>query len=337
MVLPAPAFAALVATKGTAMTEANLTGGKQPLIPAHLLGIVCVTAAVIIFSTQDMAIKWLSGGYPLHQIVFIRAAIAIVVTLAILVPLEGGFANLRSRRWRLHMLRGGAIVVGNLCFFTGLASLPLAECVAIFFTAPLIITVLAVPVLGETIRWRRMVAVLVGLMGAFIIIRPGGAGFQAAALLPLVAAIAYSAMQMMTRTLGMAEKASVMAFYIQLMFLLASSAFWLVAGDGRFAGGGNPSLEFLLRAWVWPPPGDMTIMAAIGFFNAFGGYLISQGYRVSEAGLVAPFEYIAIPLSVFWSLYMFGERPDLWAWFGIALICGSGLYVAFREGRRVRR
>jgi drug/metabolite transporter (DMT)-like permease len=315
----------------------NLDKTRLPTIPPHLLGIFCVIAAMVIFSTQDMAIKWLSGGYPLHEIVFIRAAVAICVTLGVLVPLEGGFANLRSKRWKMHLLRGGAIVVGNMCFFTGLASLPLAEAVAIFFTAPLIITVLAVPILGERISWRRMTAVLVGLLGAVVIIRPGGAAFQMAALLPLVAALAYSCMQMMTRSLGMAEKASVMAFYIQLMFLLASSTFWLIAGDGRFAGSDDPSVEFLLRAWIWPSSGDMAIMVAIGFFNAFGGYLISQGYRVSEAGVVAPFEYVAIPLSVFWSLFLFGERPDFWAWLGIALICGAGLYVAFREARSFRR
>ena len=310
---------------------------QRTIVPPHMLGILCVTGAVSIFSTQDMAIKWLSGGYPLHQIVFIRAAVAIVVTLLVLVPLEGGYRNLRSKRWRLHLLRGTAIVVGNMCFFTGLASLPFAETVAIFFTAPLIITVLAVPVLGEKLSWRRTSAVLVGLLGALIIIRPGGETFQYAAMLPLVAAFAYSCMQMMTRKLGMAEKASVMAFYIQLMFLLASSTFWLIAGDGRFASGDDPSVQFLLRAWVWPSGGDMAIMCAVGFFNAFGGYMISQGYRVSEAGLVAPFEYIAIPLSVFWSLFLFKEAPDFWAWVGIALVCGAGLYVAYREGRRIRR
>jgi len=319
------------------MSMSNQPMKRSPVIPQQFLGILCVVCAVTIFSTQDMAIKWLSGGYPLHQIVFIRAGIAILVTLTVFVPLEGGYANLLSKRWRLHMLRGLAIVIGNLCFFTAIASMPLAETVAIFFTAPLIITLLAVPVLGEKISWRRMTAVLVGLLGAVVIIRPGGDTFQYAAILPLVAAFAYSCMQMMTRKLGMAEKASVMAFYIQLMFLLASSMFWLIAGDGRFSGGDNPSAEFLLRAWVWPSSNDLAIMCAIGFFNAIGGYLISQAYRVSEAGLVAPFEYIAIPLSVFWSLFMFGERPDHWAWFGIALICGAGLYVAFREGKRVRR
>ena len=108
------------------------------------------------------------------------------------------------------------------------------------------------PILGERVGLQRWLAVLVGLCGVVIIVRPGTAAFQAAAILPLVAAFAYSTLQMMTRKLGVAEKASTMAFYMQLMFLSASCAMWLIAGDGRFSGGDNPSVEFLLRAWVWP-------------------------------------------------------------------------------------
>lgn len=305
-----------------------------PTLSPRLLGICCVLVAVTIFSTQDMAIKWLSGGYPLHEIVFFRAVIAMIVTLAVFVPLEGGFKNLRSKRWRLHLLRGGSIVIGNLCFFTGLASLPLSEGVAIFFTAPLIITLLAIPVLGEKVSLSRFLAVAVGLLGALIVMRPGSDVFQPAALLPLIAAFAYSSMQMMTRKLGMAEKASVMAFYIQLMFLLSSALMWVLVGDGRYSGTGDPSLDFLLRAWVWPPMGDAAIILCIGIFNAIAGYLISQGYRISEAGMVAPFEYIAIPMSVFWSVTIWGDWPDGYAWLGTALICGAGLFVALRESGR---
>ena len=305
----------------------------MPVMSTRLIGICCALAAVTIFSTQDMAIKWLSGGYPLHEIVFIRGCVAICVTLAIMVPLEGGYRNLLSKRLGLHLLRGFALVIGNMTFFAGLASLPLAEAVAIFFTAPLIITLLAVPMLGERIGVLRISAVVAGLIGATIIMRPGSSAFQVAAILPLIAAVAYSLMTIMTRKLGVAEKASTMSFYIQLMFILASAAMWLVAGDGRFAGSGDPSLEFVLRAWVWPSNSDFAIICAVGFFNAFGGYLISQAYRTCEAGLVAPFEYVAIPLSVFWSVVLWSEWPDAFAWSGIVLICSAGLFVAYRESR----
>lgn len=311
--------------------------GAMTAISPQVLGIVCVMVAVLIFSVQDMAIKWLSGGYPLHQIVFIRASVAIALTLALFVPLEGGYRILLSRRWKLHLLRGGSIVIGNMAFFTGLASLPLAEAVAIFFTAPLIITILSVPMLGERVGLQRWLAVLVGLCGVIIIVRPGTAAFQAAAILPLVAAFAYSMLQMMTRKLGIAEKAATMSFYMQLMFLSSSCLMWLVAGDGRFAGGGNPSVEFLLRAWVWPSNTDFAIIFAIGLMNACGGYLISQGYRVAEAGLVAPFEYVAMPLAVLWGVLLWGDWPDSVAWIGIVLIGGAGLFVAYREARRGRK
>ena len=310
------------------LAEEKISGMSRQLV-----GILCVLAAVTIFSTQDMGIKWLSGGYPLHEIVFFRAAIAICVTLAILVPLEGGYHILLSKRIPLHLLRGFALVIGNMTFFTGLASLPLSEAVAIFFTAPLIITILAVPFLGEKIGLLRIGAVLTGLIGAFIIMQPGSAAFQVVAVLPLIAAFAYSTMTIMTRKLGMSEKASTMAFYMQMMFLFASSLMWLVAGDGRFSGGGNASSEFLLRAWVWPTPGDAWIIFAIGFSNAFGGYLIGQGYRMCAASVVAPFEFIAIPLSIFWGVVLWGEWPASTAWIGIAMILGGGLFVVYRESR----
>lgn len=296
-----------------------------------LLGIACVTVATITFTTQDMAIKWLSGDYPLHQIVLIRATVALAFTLALFVPLEGGLSNLRTRRLPLHLLRGLSVVIANMTFFTALASLPLGEATAIFFVSPLLITALSVPFLGEVVGPRRWLAVMIGLAGVIVMLRPGSDAFQAAALLPLVAALAYALLQIMTRKLGITEKASTMAFYIQLTFIMVSASIGLVAGDGRFAGGGSPQSEFLLRAWVWPETTDLLIMCGAGALNAIGGYLISQGYRISEAALVAPFEYAALPFAVFWSVLVWGDWPEPISWLGIALIVGGGLYVFYRE------
>ena len=108
---------------------------------------------------------------------------------------------------------------------------------------------------------------------------------------------------------------------------------WLIAGDGRFSGSDNKSAEFLLRAWVWPGTPDLMLMVIIGVLNAFGGYLISQGYRLSEASIAAPFEYVAIPLAVVWGYLVWSDLPDLTTWFGIALILAAGLFVAWREVR----
>lgn len=301
-------------------------------VPARVLGIFCVVGAGVAFTTNDMAIKWLSGDYPLHQIILVRSTIALLLTLTILVPLEGGYRKLLTRRWRLHLVRGGTVVVANMTFFLGLASLPLGEATAIFFIAPLLITALSALLLAETVGPRRWAAVMIGLTGVLVMLRPGSTAFQAAALLPLAAAFCYALLQIMTRKLGNTESASTMAAYIQVCFVVVSGTFGLVAGDGRFAGpGAGPQTEFLLRAWIWPSPSDTAVMLGLGALSATGGYLISQGYRLSEAGLVAPFEYCALPLAVFWSVLLWGDWPDAVAWIGIALICGAGLFVFYRE------
>ncbi len=304
---------------------------------SNFLGTACVIGAVVTFTTQDSAIKWISGDYPLHEIIFARALVALTLTLAILVPLEGGYRNLRTKRLPLHLLRGLAVVIANMTFFTGLATLPLGEATAVFFVAPLLITALSVPLLGERVGPHRWFAILVGLTGVAVMLRPGTDGFHLAFLLPLTAALAYALLQIMTRKLGIAEKASTMAFYIQLTFVAVSGTIGLTLGDGVLAGSGNPSLEFLLRAWVWPSPEDALLMLAIGCLSGLGGYLISQAYRISEAALVAPFEYAALPLAVFWSVFLWGDWPDPIAWLGIALIAGAGLYTFYRETVRGRR
>ena len=306
------------------------------MIPQQYVGILCVIGAVTAFTTQDMAIKWLSGGYPLHQLVLYRSIVALILTLALFVPLEGGYRNLRTKRLPMHILRGLCVVFANMCFFTGLASMSLGEATAIFFVAPLFITALSVLFLGELVGPRRWLAVLVGLSGVVVMIRPGGETFQWAAMFPLAAAMGYAMLQILTRKLGISEKASTMGFYIQITFIVVSGGIGLAAGDGRFAGSGGPQIEFLLRAWAWPSAEDAWIMLGIGILSGIGGYLVSQAYRISEAALVAPFEYVAMPMAVFWSVLVWGEWPDAVSWLGIALIGGAGLYVFYRETVRGR-
>jgi len=298
-------------------------------------GILCVIGAVFTFTAVDMMIKGLSGDYPLHQVVLARAGFALLIILAVFVPLEGGYRNIRTSRPWLHLFRGLSVVVANSAFFFGIASMPLADATAIFFFAPLAITALSVPFLGEKVGPRRWTAVLLGLIGVIIVIRPGAESFQIAALGPLIAALAYASLQIATRKIGVSEKASTMAFYIQFTFLIVCSAVGLTIGDGRFAEGvDNASVEFLLRAWIWPDAGDWPVLIGMGILSAFGAYLISQGYRLCEATAAAPFEYVALPLAVFWGIVMFGEWPDWVALAGITLIVGSGLYAFWRENVR---
>ena len=283
-----------------------------------------------------MAIKWLSGDYALHQIILTRAVVGILFVLAFFVPLVGGFSGLRTRKLGLHLLRGFGIVIANLCFFTGLITLPLGEATAIFFVAPLLITALSVLLLGESVGASRWAAVMSGLAGVLIVLRPSGDVFNPAGLLPLGAALAYALVHIMTRKLGRSEKASTMAFYIQLNFVIVCSIIGLLFGGGEFADPSNPTIDFLFRAWTVPSWSDVLIMLVIGFFSGLGGYFISQAYRISEASVVAPFEYAALPLSLFWSITLFSELPDTLTWMGILLIVSGGLLVFYKETLRGR-
>ncbi len=303
--------------------------------------IAFVLFGVLAISVNDMMIKQLSGGYPLHEIVFVRALIGIIFSLG-LVQIEGGWRILKTNQAGWHLLRGGFVVVSNMTFFLALAAIPLADATALFFAAPLFITLLSIPILGEKVGVMRMSAVAVGFVGVIIMQRPwaDAQSLQASRLvllLPVVAALTYALNQLMTRKLGVNSKASALSVYIQGVFLLVSVGFYVVAGDGRFVDGDSaPSLVFLLRAWVWPASGDLWVFLGLGVNSAVIGYCLSQAYRIADAATVAPFEYVGLPLSVFWGLTIFGDLPVFEVWIGIALILASGLFVFVRERQKAR-
>lgn len=305
-------------------------------------GIAFVLAGIAAISVNDMLIKKLSGGYPLHQIVFTRSAIGLIFSLA-LVQAEGGMQILRTRQPLLHILRGLLVVVSNMSFFVALAVIPLADATALFFAAPLFITLLSIPILGETVGPLRMGAVLVGFAGVLIMQRPWASAESLQAdrivlLLPVIAALTYALLQLMTRKLGATSKASALSIYIQAMFIVVSLGFWLVAGDGRFAEGSeDASIRFLLRAWVWPESADWPLLIGLGLNSAIIGYCLAQAYRLSDAATVAPFEYAGLPLAVFWGWMLWAEIPDIEVWIGMALIVGAGLFVFLREQQKARR
>lgn len=295
------------------------------------IGALWALLAVVCFSTNDVLVKFLSGGYPLYQLMFIRTIFATAFILAVLVPMTGGIGVLRTKILFTHLIRGMCVVIANFCFFLGLAALPLAEAVAIFFISPLAIAVFSVIFLGEVVGPRRWTAIAVGFLGVLVVLRPGTEAFQVAALMPLLAAFGYATLHIMTRKIGVSENATAMAFYIQMSFILVSGLAGAAFGDGRYETFDHPSMEFLLRAWVWPGGYDLVLIVLLGVTSAMGGYSISNAYRRSEAAFVAPFEYAAMPLAVMWGLVVFGEWPDSHAWIGIALILGSGLVLIWRE------
>ena len=298
------------------------------------LGISCAIGAWILFSLNDVGFKLLSDDYPLHQLVLFRSLIGLSLTLFLFAPLEGGWQVLRTKRIGVHLIRGSCIVFANMAFFLALATMPLSDVTTLFFIAPILITLFSVLFLGETVGYRRWVAIAVGLLGVVVMMRPGQESFRLVAILPVLSAAAYATMQMLTRKLGVTERASALAFYIQLLFVIVATVFGIIAGDGKFVSGahaGNPTMEFLFRAWRLPDLKAVAIIAMLGLASGFGGYLISQAYRTTAATILAPFEYVALPLSIVWSVLFWGDWPDTMAWSGIFLILASGLYVFWRE------
>lgn len=306
------------------------------------LAIAFIVAGICAISINDMFVKQLSGGYPLHEIVFARSGIGMIFSL-IFVQMEGGWRILKTSEPGLHILRGALIVVANMTFFLAVAAMPLADATALFFVAPLFITLLSIPILGEKVGPVRLTAVAIGFVGVLIMQRPWQDAdtlevSRIVLLLPVFAALTYALNQLMTRKLGARAKASALAVYIQLAFVVGALGFYLVAGDGRYLPeDAGPSATFLLRTWTWPETStDLWIFAGLGCNGAIVGYCLSQAYRLADAATVAPFEYLGLPLSVFWGLMIFGDLPVLEVWIGILLILSSGLFVFVREQQKAR-
>ena len=319
---------------GTGGDAEAMVTTADPARRTLFLGIGSALAATCFFSVNDTSIKFLSGDYALHQIVLIRSLVGFGLLTGLVIPLRGEWHRLRTRKLHLHLARSCCVILSNFFYFLGLAALPIATSAALFFIAPLLITALSVPLLGEKVGPRRWAAVGVGLVGVVVMLRPGMAAFQPAMILPLLAAFCYAMLHMMTRRMGGTESAVAMTFYNQASFVLFCTVVGLVLGTGRFAGHDDASLDFLTRAWSWPAPRDWPILALTGLASMAGGIFISQAYRSCEAGLIAPFEYVSMPLAIVAGLLVFHEWPDAVAWLGIALICGSGLYIVWRETRR---
>ena len=303
-----------------------MTNDKAPLI-----GALWAMFAAVCFSAVDVIIKFLSSGFPLYQITFFRTVVALVVILCVITPLTGGWASLRTRNARVHILRGLFVVAANFLFFLGLAALPLAEAVAIFFVSPLLIAVFGVVFLGEAVGPRRWAAIAIGLVGVLIVLRPGTAAFQGAAILPIGAAACYAMLHVLTRRIGATDSAAALVLYVQFTMLTVSLVAGLTLGHGAYDTFDHPSASFLLRPWTWPGPLDIVLVVLLGVSIAFGGFAISEAYRSSAPAFIAPFEYVAMPFALFWGITVFDEWPDGIALIGIALIIASGLVLIWRE------
>jgi len=298
-------------------------------------GVALLVAGIAVFSVQDLILKLLSGAYPLHQAMVLRSLTALPL-LVLLVHREGGLGTLFTPGTRAMILRGVVMFLAYTSYYLALAALPMATTVALYFSAPLFITILSVVILKETVGPRRWVALFAGFAGVLIMVRPGGDLFDWAALLPVIAGLTYAISMISARRLGSTETAPALAFWGNAVFLLAAIAMSAVLGSGAWQSDAHPSLAFLLRGWVMPTAFDLMLMMACGVIAAIGLTLLTQAYRVAESSVVTPFEYTGLVWSVIYGWLFWRDWPVLSDWIGIAIITGAGLYILWRESRQTR-
>lgn len=299
---------------------------------SNTTGILCLTAGIAVFSVQDLILKLLSGDYPLHQAMVLRSLTAIPFMLALVWLFDGSLRTLLSRGWPAMLGRGLLNFTAYTAYYLALAALPMATTVALYFTAPLIITVLSVIVLHEKVSARRWLAVVAGFAGVLIMVRPGGDLFDWAALLPVFCGFAYAASMILARTMGSRDTAAAMAFWGNLAFLLCGLALSAYYGTGQHAGDSHPSLAFLTRGWATPNGFDLFLMCACGAIAAIGLTLLTHAYAIGQSSVVAPFEFTFAFWGILWGWLFWSDLPDALGWLGIAIIIAAGVYVLRAEG-----
>ena len=298
----------------------------------NYLGISAIVLGTICFSINDISVKLFSTEMPLHQLMFFRATFAISILLFLILPFYGGLKYLNTNNPVFHIFRGLAVVGANTFFFISIAELSLAEATAIFFIAPILITVFAVFFLEEKVGIRRSLACLIGFLGMLFIIKPGSISFNLISLFPLIAALFYTALHIITRKYGAQEKPLTMGFYIQVCFLITS----LMFASGFYIAdvnvGQSKALTFLTGSWVSVNTFDLLhIFVGIAFPISIGGVLVSYAYKNYEASFLAPFEYGALIIAVMSTYFIWNEIPDNLSLIGITLIMFSGIFVSIRE------
>ncbi|MGL4238310.1 DMT family transporter [Tabrizicola sp.] len=290
-------------------------------------GILALTMGIAIFSVQDVILKQLSGDYPLHQAMVLRSLTALPFHLAIVWWFDGRLSTITTPNWRKMLARGLPSFVAYTAYYLGLAYVPMADAVALFFTSPLFITLAAVIFMSERVSLLTTVALAGGFAGVLLIVKPGAASFDLAALLPILGAFGYAMTMVIARSLGRTESAAAMAFWGNVCFLLCALALSALYGSGAYAGASHPSLAFLTRGWVMPDATDLALMVSCGVIAAVGITLLTYAYRIAPSSSVAPFEYSFMFWGVLWGWTIWGDFPDILGWVGIAIIIGAGLLV----------
>lgn len=276
-------------------------------------GIAWMLLSILIATVMDTTSKYLSQFYPVLQIVWARYFFQALLVFVLLGPRLPRL--LKTRRLGMQLFRSALLLAASIFFLFGLRSVPLADASAIIFLAPLIVTALSVPLLKERVGPRRWIAVLAGLVGALVIVRPGMGVMQTAALFPVATAVLYSFYMIATRHLSHTDSAVTTLIYTASVGTVVMS---------------------LIAPFVWlaPDTKGWLLMVLLGFMGAACHFALIKAFEAASAPAVTPFEYSRLIWATLLGFVVFGDLPDGWTILGAALIVSSGLYVYHRESRK---
>ena len=276
-------------------------------------GALLALLAFGIFSTHDVVVKILGGGYAPFQIVFFSVLLSFPLAMIMLMRDSTPGTLVPKHPWWLALRTGAAVVTGVSVFYA-FSVLPLTQVYAIIFATPLLITILAIPVLGETVRLRRWMAVLVGLAGVIVVLRPGSTDLTLGHFAALVGAVGGALASIVVRKIGAEERTAVMLLYPMMAnFLIMACA-----------------LPFVYEPM---PITDLGLLAVIALFAWIAGRLVIAAYMIGEAAIIAPMQYSQIIWASIFGYMFFDESIDAATAIGAGIIIASGMYIVLRESR----
>ncbi|MGR3289933.1 MAG: DMT family transporter [Paracoccaceae bacterium] len=280
---------------------------------SNLKGVISALIAFAVFSVHDVVVKYLGASYSPFQIIFFSTLLSFPL-ITIMLMRDPTSGNLRPVHPWWIVLRTVAVVVTGTSAFYAFSVLPLAQTYAVIFATPLLITVLSIPILGERVRFRRWMAVIVGLIGVIIVLQPGSADLGLGHLAALTAAFGISLASIIVRKIGREERSVVLLLYPMI------ANFTIMA----FA------LPFVYQPM---PIGDLGLIGVISIFGFTAGLLLIVAYNNAEATIVAPMQYSQIIWAAIFGYWIFGESIEPATWLGASIVILSGLYIVFRESR----
>jgi drug/metabolite transporter (DMT)-like permease len=281
---------------------------------ARLTGILLMMGAVATFSCIDASSKFLNAHMAVVQVVWARYTFAFLLTLIVSNPITRP-GLMHTTRPALQIGRSLLLVASTALNVIALRYLQLDQTVSIMFSLPLLVALLSGPVLGEWIGPRRWAAVTVGFLGVVVVMRPGVGGIHPAAILSVLGTICYALYAITTRVLARTDMTDTTLFYSNIVGCVGTS---------------------VLLPFAWTAPDGwtvMVVMVAIGFFGAFGHFLMIAAHRLAPAPILAPFVYTQIVWMATLGYVVFGDVPSRWTLLGAAIVIASGLYLLFRERR----